>query len=133
MKYETYLTHHDVEFLGRLAEEMMRTDDQHGVGGKLVEVLSGAAILPAGAHKADCVALYSQVGYSRISQFEQQKIRIVGPFEVDRHRSFVSILSPIGLALIGKKVHDIATVSMPLGYMEHLKIMSVEHYRNGSH
>ncbi|RJG02441.1 GreA/GreB family elongation factor [Noviherbaspirillum sedimenti] len=42
----------------------------------------------------------------------------------------VSILSPVGLALIGKKLHGIAKVNMPMGYIEYLKIMSVEHNRN---
>lgn len=130
MTHDRYLTHSDAGVIGRLAEEIMRTEDRHEVGGKLAAVLSSATILPQGEHKPDYVTLYAKVGYSRVTQFEKKNVLIVRPCEANRHLSFVSILSPIGLALIGMKIDGVVRVSMPLGYIEYLKVISIEHYRN---
>jgi len=50
---------------------------------------------------------------------EVKKIRIVGPDEFDASRNFISMDSPIGRALMKKRVDDSVLVKLPKGEVEY--------------
>lgn len=52
--------------------------------------------------------------------------RIVGPDEFDREPGYVSMDSPLGRALLGKRVHDEVEVSLP-GGAQVLSIVAIEY------
>jgi transcription elongation factor GreB len=56
----------------------------------------------------------------------KRRLRIVGPDEFDREPGFVSMDSPLGRALLGKRVADEIEVSLP-GGAEVLSIVAIDY------
>jgi transcription elongation factor GreB len=55
--------------------------------------------------------------------------RIVGPDEFDREPGYVSMDSPLGRALLGKRVDDEVVVTLP-GGVQALTITAIEYEKN---
>lgn len=55
----------------------------------------------------------------------EDEYRIVGPHEADPMNNAISIDSPVGTALIGKRKGDELTIEIP-GGLSHLKVLSIE-------
>lgn len=55
----------------------------------------------------------------------EDEYRIVGPHEADPMNNAISIDSPVGAALIGKRKGDELTIEIPDG-LSHLKVLSIE-------
>ena len=55
----------------------------------------------------------------------EDEYRIVGPHEADPRYNAISIDSPVGAALIGKRKGDELTIEIP-GGLSHLKVLSIE-------
>jgi len=59
------------------------------------------------------------VEIENIETEERKRYRIVGPDEADISKGYISVLSPIAKALMGKKKGDIALVRAPAGDKEY--------------
>ncbi len=126
MKFERYLTQRDAAILGRLAEQLLRIRDlKFNTGEKLVELITSSILLPINVQKKDCVTLFSEVTYSRIAADEQHSVMVVCPQDANHALARVSVLAPIGMALIGRKVHSVVEVRLPFGHVEFIKILGV--------
>ena len=55
----------------------------------------------------------------------EDEYRIVGPHEADPMNNAISIDSPVGAALVGKRKGDELTIEIP-GGLSHLKVLSIE-------
>lgn len=55
----------------------------------------------------------------------EDEYRIVGPHEADPTNNAISIDSPVGAALIGKRKGDELTIEIP-GGLSHMKVLSIE-------
>jgi len=77
----------------------------------------------AGAHKSKMIILGSTVKV-KTDAGKAQEYTIVGPAEADPGDGKISNESPVGRALIGKRVHDEVQVSVPRGIIT-LKITKV--------
>ena len=55
----------------------------------------------------------------------EDEYRILGPHEADPMNNAISIDSPVGAALIGKRKGDELTIEIP-GGLSHLKVLSIE-------
>ena len=55
----------------------------------------------------------------------EDEYRIVGPHEADPMSNAISIDSPVGAALIGKRKGDELTIEIP-GGLSHMKVLSIE-------
>ncbi len=51
---------------------------------------------------------------------EEQRYRLVGPDEFDAERGLISVNSPLGRSLLGKRVDDEVTVQRPAGVAVYL-------------
>lgn len=51
---------------------------------------------------------------------EEKKFRLVGDLEADITKNFLSVSSPLGKALLGKKVDDLVEIIVPKGTKEYL-------------
>jgi transcription elongation factor GreB len=61
---------------------------------------------------------------------ERECYRIVGPDEFDRAPGFISMDSPLGRTLLGKRLHDELTIELP-GGVRTLRITQIEYGRPG--
>lgn len=128
MQYERFLSQHDAALLGELAETLMRVRDvKFNTGEKLVEMIASAFIHPADALRHDCVGLASEVTYRPIGDLNTATITIVLPEQANQAMSHVSVLAPVAMALIGRKVNSVVEVELPFGLVKFVQILSVRH------
>ncbi|TCS36529.1 regulator of nucleoside diphosphate kinase [Paucimonas lemoignei] len=127
MKFERYLTQYDAAILGRLAEQMLRVRElKFNAGEELVDLISSSILLPATVTKPDHVSLFSEVTCSKVGSGETFTVVIVSPEDANQTLAQISILSPIGLALIGRKINSTVEVRLPFGQTETIKIIGIE-------
>ena len=72
----------------------------------------------------DRVSLLSRVEFTNLSTNTRMKYQIVSPHEIDLEAGKISLKSPIGAALMGKRVGEMAEVQIPSGTLR-LRIESI--------
>lgn len=93
--------------------------------GKLRDELDRAAVIDASAFPDDVVTLESTVQFEDLTTSEVEEYTITFPERADIDHKRISILTPIGTALIGCRVGDIVKWSTP-GGIRQLKVRRVE-------
>lgn len=64
---------------------------------------------------ADVVTMYSQVQVSDVATGQTHKLTVCYPHDAEPDAGFVSVLSPVGAALLGQRIGHRATVRPPAG------------------
>ena len=90
----------------------------------LQRILEHARVIDPDALPKDRVCLLSHVEFMNLSTNTRMKFQIVSPHEMDLEAGKISLKSPIGAALMGKKVGEIAEAQVPSGTLR-LKIESI--------
>lgn len=90
----------------------------------LQKVLEFSRVIDVSKLSTDKVGLLSKVAFTNIDSKVSMTYTIVSPHESDLAAHKISLKSPIGAALMGKKVGDIAEVHAPAGVMR-LRIDSI--------
>jgi regulator of nucleoside diphosphate kinase len=88
--------------LERLAATAMRGAAAE-LGDRLMQELARATVLPSGEMPDDVVNIGSEVSFRDEATGRVQRVTIVLPQDADIARQRVSVLTPIGAALIGLK------------------------------
>lgn len=91
---------------------------------KLREELDRAAVIDPAAFPTDVVTLESTVEFEDLATSEVEEYAITFPERADVERKRISILAPIGTALIGCRAGDIVKWSTP-GGIRQLKVRRV--------
>ena len=81
----------------------------------LQKVLDNSRVLDPDALPKDKVCLLSKVEFTNLSTNTRMKFEIVSPHEMDLAAGKISLKSPIGAALMGKMVGEIAEARIPSG------------------
>ena len=90
----------------------------------LQRVLENSRVIDPDALPKDRVSLLSVVEFTNLSTNKRMKFEIVSPHEMDLEAGKISLKSPIGAALMGKKVGEIAEAQVPSGTLR-LRIESI--------
>lgn len=90
----------------------------------LQRVLENSRVIDPEALPKDRVCLLSTVEFTNLSTNTRMKFQIVSPHEMNLEAGKISLKSPIGAALMGKKVGEIAEAQVPSGTLR-LKIESI--------
>ena len=90
----------------------------------LQKILENSRVIDPGALPKDRVSLLSRVEFTNLSTNTRMKFQIVSPHEMDLEAGKISLKSPIGAALMGKKVGEIAQAQVPSGTLQ-LRIESI--------
>jgi regulator of nucleoside diphosphate kinase len=96
------LTAADHEKLSVLANAAAHTMPEVAV--ELAEELDRAHVLPQGRHAADTVCMGCEVDFRDDMSGRVQTVTLVYPQEADISKGRISVLTPIGTALIGLSV-----------------------------
>ena len=91
---------------------------------QIEETLRKAKIISAKEVKNDDVSVGNSVVVFDMDFEEEETYKIVGVIESDPNKNFVSNESPIGKALLGKKVGDIADIETPEGIIQ-MKVLKI--------
>ena len=92
--------------------------------GELEEMLKNVQVVDVNEVGTDVVSILSKVRVFDVDMEEEDEYTIVGTTEADPDKNKISDESPIGTALLGKKVGDVVEVQTPGGSFE-LKIVEI--------
>ena len=81
----------------------------------LQRVLENSRVIEPENLPKDRVSLLSRVEFTNLATDTRMKFEIVSPHEMDLEAGKISLKSPIGAALMGKKVGEIAEAQVPSG------------------
>ena len=81
----------------------------------LQKILEHSRVIDPDALPKDRVSLLSRVEFTNLATNARMKFEIVSPHEMDLEAGKISLKSPIGAALRGKKVGEIAEAKVPSG------------------
>lgn len=81
-------------------------------------VLEFARVIDTKRLKADTVGLLTKVEMTNLNTQAQMAYTLVSPHESNLQEMKLSIKSPIGQALVGKKVGDVVEVKVPVGTLK---------------
>jgi regulator of nucleoside diphosphate kinase len=118
-----YISHEDYTKLRLLIATALYSNASAALV-KLREELDRAAVIDPAAFPADVVTMDSTVTFEDLSTSEVEEYTITFPDRADVDRKRISILAPIGTALIGCRVGDIVKWSTP-GGIRQLKVRRV--------
>jgi len=90
----------------------------------LQKVLEHSRVVDPDLLPKDTVCLLSRVEFTNLATNARMKFQIVSPHEMDLEAGKISLKSPIGAALMGKKVGEIAEAQVPSGPLR-LRIESI--------
>jgi transcription elongation factor GreA len=90
----------------------------------LQKILEHSRVIDPEALPKDRVCLLSRVEFTNLSTNSRMIFEIVSPHEMDLEAGKISLKSPIGAALMGKKVGEVAEAQTPSGILR-LKIESI--------
>jgi regulator of nucleoside diphosphate kinase len=125
MRPETiHLRRTDAETLGRLIESTGLGRDSSSIA-LLDEELARAIIVADDALPKGAVALDSKVIFCDLQSGEQREITLVVPSKADSEQGFISVLSPVGSALIGLRIGDTIDWPLPGGRVKRLRVLEV--------
>ena len=90
----------------------------------LQKILEHSRVIDPEALPKDRVCLLSKVEFTNLATNARMKFEIVSPHEMNLEAGKISLKSPIGAALMGKKVGEIAEAQTPSGTLR-LRIESI--------
>jgi transcription elongation factor GreA len=90
----------------------------------LQRILENSRVIDPEALPKDRVSLLSRVEFTNLATNTRMTFQIVSPHEMDLEAGRISLKSPIGAALMGKKVGEIAEAQVPSGTLR-LRIESI--------
>ena len=91
----------------------------------LQKVLENSRVIDPAALPKDRVSLLSKVEFTNLSSNTRMQFEIVSPHEMNLEAGKISLKSPIGAALMDKKVGEIVEAQTPSGTMR-LRIDSIK-------
>ncbi len=91
----------------------------------LDEELGRAEIVPNSDFPVDVVSMNSSVTFMDLATGGQSTVSLVYPMDADIEKMKISILSPVGTALIGLRVGGKIDWPLPGGNIKHLQVISV--------
>ena len=90
----------------------------------LQKILEHSRVIDPDVLPKDKVSLLSRVEFTNLDTDTRMTYEIVSPHEMDLEAGKISLKSPIGAALMGKKVGEIAEARVPSGVLR-LRIESI--------
>lgn len=118
MKYPTAIcvTDRDAARLARIVEDLLRRSNALEYGAEsLHETLDAARILPSPEIPGDVVTMNSALVIEDVAQRSLRTLTLVYPEQADPALGRVSVLSPLGNALLGARVGEQLRLATPAG------------------
>ncbi|MDO8904984.1 GreA/GreB family elongation factor [Hydrogenophaga sp.] len=91
----------------------------------LEQVLAATDLVASRAVPADVLTMYSQVVLEDPASLRQQTFTLCYPADAEPAEGFISVLSPLGAALIGLRVGDVARWTTPDGKLREAQVLGL--------
>lgn len=119
-----YITELDMQRLQKLLDSMESSSRNKTYVGELEEELLRGHIVPSDAIPPDVITMNSRVRLKDMDSGEEMTYTLVYPNSADPNQDKISILAPIGTALIGYRVGSIIEWKVPSG-VRRLKVEEI--------
>ena len=121
-----WLTEQDYIRLKHLLAELARqsTRMQAGVD-TLEEILELARVVQPGKVPGNVVTMNSRVRYDDVRTHESGTVTLVYPADADSSEGRISVLSPVGAALLGESEGHEVELPLPHGQARRIRIVNV--------
>jgi regulator of nucleoside diphosphate kinase len=125
---EIRLTDLDAARLERSLIEQLRQSPEPAQGtAELEALLDAAAVVPSATIDPNIVTMNSTVVLEEQSAGRRMTVTLVYPRDSDPERSQVSVLSPVGRALIGARVGDTIEIVVPGNEPRELRVAELQY------
>jgi len=109
----------NVEEITRLWEHLRNAQSRHEQGSAhlkaLREALDGAAVVLPNQIPPDVVTMQSHVLLRDLASNEEMECALVFPDDADALMGRISVVAPIGAAILGRRAGDVIQVKVPAG------------------
>lgn len=95
---------------------------QAQAGEALTALLDDADVVPPGQIPGDVVTMYTRMTVLDLADGTQRTLTLCYPEDADASAGFVSVLSPIGTALLGSRVGEETQWTTPNGAVQRLRV-----------
>lgn len=120
------VTQDDAIKLSALAEDLSRFPANLEEQAELLrDVLELAEIVPSDDISPEVVTLNSQVLFEDVATAKSQRVTLVLPGEAEPTAGRISVVSPMGRALLGRQVGDLVEVSVPHGQTRSVRLLEI--------
>ncbi len=89
------------------------------------QLLATCDLVAAPVISPDVVTMYSQVLLADLPGGEPRKLTLCYPADAEPENGFISVLSPVGIALLGLRVGSVARWTLPDGSQREAEIRAV--------
>jgi len=125
--YELIVSASDAEALAWVVGERARANPREAeAADELADVLFGARLVPHEKLPTDRVRMNSFVSYREEPDGARRSVVVVHPNEADATDGRISVLSPLGRALLGRTPGAVISVTVPDGRRLNIRILGVE-------
>jgi len=112
--HELILSATEAQVLALMLGERRRASPlETGAADALADLLVEARLVPHEELPADRVAMNSRVTYEELPRGERRSVVLVHPIESDAAAGRISVLSPVGLALLGRRPGASVAAELP--------------------
>lgn len=125
MQSDVFIATTDAQALSRLLSEPIHRDDPDDSTLELSAKLLDARIVRPRALPYGSVRLYSTVIYEELPDRVRRRVTLVNPREADASAGRISILSPLGRALLGHATGRALDVMLPTGRRLRIRVVDV--------
>ena len=91
----------------------------------LAQLLDATDVIPSREVPADVVTMYSQLELIDLQTRRRQKLTLCYPRDAEPAAGFISVLSPVGLGLLGLRVGSVAKWRTPGGEENEAEVSAV--------
>jgi regulator of nucleoside diphosphate kinase len=117
----------DLEALAPLLSDRRRSGRlEANAADALADVLIDARMVPHDRLPADRVSMNARVAYREEPNGESRTVAVVHPNEAAPSDGRISVLSPVGRALLGRRAGSVASLSVPGGRALTIRVLAVE-------
>ena len=128
--HELILSASDAEVLALMLGERRREHAlEAAAAAALADLLVEARLVPHEELPPDRVAMNSKVTYREDPGGVRRSVVLVHPIEADAGFGRISVLSPIGLALLGRTAGSVVTVDVPAAKVLTVRILDATRNR----
>jgi regulator of nucleoside diphosphate kinase len=125
LSFERTLTELDHLRLSNLVRRDRRSDASRSPALAIEHVLDGCEIVPSRRAPPDVVTMYSQVVLRDMGSGLRTKLTVCYPPDAEPAAGFVSVLSPVGVGLLGRRVGSVARWLTPSGAEQAAEIVAI--------
>ncbi len=128
--HELIVSASDAEVLALMLGERRRAPAlEAAAADALADLLLEARLVSHERLPADRIAMNSKVTYEEEPGGERRSVILVHPIEADPSEGRISVLSPVGLALLGRTPGSLVDVALPAGRFLTMRILETARRR----